>query len=446
MRATDVAMIAIAAFAAVPAAYPQMKYVAVVETEVDAQSGASADLNPAEVRQITAELRREAVENLPPEKYSVMTSETVQAQGGAVLEECADENCVITLGSKIGADYIARGIISKFRAKFTLTVEMYETENGNLAAASDPVRYEDVGDLLEHSGAAVRNMYKKFVDKQSRIAAQKPAVTETEEAEAAAADTATAAAPAVYAAPADPAAPKKRKPTAAKPPKPERPPRPPAKTFGIGGGILYSGDFGGGLKWAVDGGYEVLRMPYNVSGAYVFLDAAFATFSIAYSAGGGDWETPNGGDIANDLPYMFRSSLNIGAAVKYTNFITTDLLIGKSKSKINIYPIFEIDGDVSLFGELSFNDGHVFTFGKDALKGTSNYDVVAPVDALNVLWLKAGGGLDLYLAENTFMRLELLYGVRSNDGFQDIQHKMGLYGTPFAGHGLTVKAGAGFKL
>jgi len=33
-----------------------VKYVAVVETEVDAQSGASAAMNPAEVRQITAAL------------------------------------------------------------------------------------------------------------------------------------------------------------------------------------------------------------------------------------------------------------------------------------------------------------------------------------------------------------------------------------------------------
>jgi len=75
-----------------------------VETEVDAQSGVSDILNPAEVRQITAELRRQATKNLPPNKYSVMTSKTVISMGGAVLEECSEENCVITLGSKIGAD------------------------------------------------------------------------------------------------------------------------------------------------------------------------------------------------------------------------------------------------------------------------------------------------------------------------------------------------------
>jgi hypothetical protein len=143
MRAnTAVKMIALLAFfAGICAA--QVKYVAVVETEVDAHSGASAKLNKAEVRQITQELRREAVKNLlPREKFHIMTSETVMAQGSAVLEECAEENCVISLGSKIGADYIVRGTISKFGTKLTLSVEIYETENGTLVASSDPIRSE----------------------------------------------------------------------------------------------------------------------------------------------------------------------------------------------------------------------------------------------------------------------------------------------------------------
>jgi len=158
----------------------QVKNVAVVETEIDAQSGAFAELNPAEVRQVTAELRRAAVRNMPRNKYNIMTSETVQAQGGAVLEECADENCVIVLGSKIGADYIVRGTLSKLQTRFTLTVEMYETENGNLVASSDPVRSENIGELVEKAGVACADMYKTFVSSQGHAAkssAQTPAKT-----------------------------------------------------------------------------------------------------------------------------------------------------------------------------------------------------------------------------------------------------------------------------
>jgi hypothetical protein len=156
-----------AAMTAAPAAFAQTKYVAVVETELDARSGASADLSAAEVGLITAELRREAVKNLPRGKYNIMTAETVIAQGGAVLESCADENCVITLGSKIGADYIVRGIVSKFKTLLTLSVEMYETEDGTLVASSDAIRSENAAELLEKASDACAEMYKTFVASQS---------------------------------------------------------------------------------------------------------------------------------------------------------------------------------------------------------------------------------------------------------------------------------------
>jgi predicted pyridoxine 5'-phosphate oxidase superfamily flavin-nucleotide-binding protein len=148
-----------------------VKYVAVVETEIDAQSGAAAELTPAEVRLITAELRREAVKNLPPPAYSIMTTETVIAQGSATLEQCFDENCVIALGTKIGADYIVRGTISKFRARFTLTVEMYETSDGNLVASSEPVRSENIEELIEKASAVCADMYREFAKAQPQAVA-----------------------------------------------------------------------------------------------------------------------------------------------------------------------------------------------------------------------------------------------------------------------------------
>ncbi len=177
MRAL-VKMTALAAFlAATPAL--AVKYVAVVETGIDEASGASADINPAEVRQITAELRRQATENLPTGKYNVITSETILSMGGAVLEDCSEENCVVTLGSKIGADFIVRGTISKFKTRFTLTVELYETENGTLVVTSEPVRSEDIVDLLDRSTAASANMYKKFAESQNSIQKPVPTVIDT---------------------------------------------------------------------------------------------------------------------------------------------------------------------------------------------------------------------------------------------------------------------------
>ena len=139
-----------------------VKYVAVVETEVDAQSGAAGLMGRAEAHEITAELRREAVRNLPQDRYNIMTSETVQSMGGAVLEECAEENCVITLGSKIGADYIVRGVIRKIQTRLSLAVEIYETENGTLVALSEAVRSENFGELLDKAAGVCGEMYRKF--------------------------------------------------------------------------------------------------------------------------------------------------------------------------------------------------------------------------------------------------------------------------------------------
>jgi TolB-like protein len=172
-----------ALFAGISAA--GVKYVAVVETGMDERSGASSVLNEAEVALITAELRRVAVENLPRDKYNVMTSETVQSMGGAVLEECAEENCIITLGSKIGADYIVRGIVSKFGTKLTLSIELYETENGTLVASSEPIRSENKGELLEMAATASENMYRKFAGAKTLTARDRKKAEKAEKKEAA---------------------------------------------------------------------------------------------------------------------------------------------------------------------------------------------------------------------------------------------------------------------
>jgi len=161
---TAVKAAALAAIFFVGIAAAAGKNVAVVETELDAQSGVADKLNKAEIREITAELRRQATKNLPKGKFNIMTSETVMSQGSAVLEECADENCVISLGAKIGADYIVRGTISKFQTMLTLTVEIYETEDGNLIASSDAVRSESALQLLEQSKQACVDMYKSFLE------------------------------------------------------------------------------------------------------------------------------------------------------------------------------------------------------------------------------------------------------------------------------------------
>jgi len=365
-----------------------VKYVAVVETDIDARSGAAAELTSAEVALITAELRREAVNNLPQGAYSVMTSETVQSMGGAVLEECSDENCVITLGSKIGADYIVRGTISKLRARLTLSVEIYETENGTLLASSDPVRSESIDELVEKAAAACAGMYKKFAETQSDM----------------------------------------RKPTAAAESEPE--PNPKSESidrpikFSAGGGAFFANDFGGGLNWG-DG--VQLTIPYSGGGAYLFFDATYAEAFVGLSGGGGKWKSGNVSDTIV-LPDMSRLYINIGVFAKYP------VALGN----IKLFPLVGIDYEAAISAELNA-DGYKYPF--DGNGGHPNTGDV------NALWFKFGGGADAALWEKMYIRAELLYGFRGTNTFEKNEADNSGNGakTKSAG-GLTIRVGAGINL
>jgi hypothetical protein len=278
-----------------------VKYIAVVESDIDEASGASEKISRADVRLVTAELRREAVKNLPPSKYSIMTSETVMSMGGAVLEECAEENCVIALGSKIGADYIVRGTVSKLESRFTLQVEMYETDNGTLVASCEPVRAESIGELIEKAAAVCGNMYRTWVASQKSQASESAMIRFV-------------------------------------------------RSSSIGGGAFLTSDLGGGLSW---GNGEKIAMPYYGGGGYIFFDAAYAELFAGYSMGGGYWKSADT-KRSDSLPNMQRSCVNIGILAKYP--------IGAGRMKL--FPLFGIDFEASISGERVYDYGKTIEMEK----------------------------------------------------------------------------------
>jgi hypothetical protein len=369
-----------------------VKYVAVVETDIDGQSGASAELTSADARLVTAELRREAVKNLPPGKYNVMTSETVIAQGGAFAVECNEENCVIALGGKIGADYIVRGTISKVETRFTLTVEIYETENGNLVASSDPIRSETVEGLLEKAAAVCAAMYRTFV------AAHAPPPEPVTTAANAAAVT----------------------PVVQEPPGPQRKHR----NISVGVGALYAGGYGGGVAWS-DG---QVTMPYSGGGVYLFVSHTYATAHAAYITGGGRWESDNRYNGKYDLPNAQRIDLNMGLFAKYP------ITLWES---ISVFPTAGLDYGACISAKLVRNDGSQYTFdGKNGHRHVSS--------DLNELWVRLGAGADMDISRNAYMRGEILYGTRMATAFEQSY----LYGDGYTkpAHGLLLRVGAGIRL
>lgn len=207
--------------------------------------------------------------------------------------------------------------------------------------------------------------------------------------------------------------------------------------YSVGGGIFYAGDFGGGVQWT-DGG--VLAMPYNVGGAYLFVDAGYAALSVGYSQGGGMWESTNNIN-PNDLPYMHRSQLNIGLFAKYPNLIKAAIFIVDFERSMSIYPILGLDYDSPTFGKLDFGNGN----REYVFDGTNKdgYDA----GALSALWVKFGGGFEVNVTPKTYACVELLYGARMSNWFEiDQMYNKNQVNMPMLGHGLTLKAGVGFKL
>jgi hypothetical protein len=312
-----------------------------------------------------------------------MTSETVISMGGAVLEECAEENCVIALGSKIGADYIVRGTISKFQTKLTLSIELYETDNGTLVVSSEAVRSESLSELLDKATVACANMYKKFAEIQGST--QKPK----------------------------------------KEPKPPRDPIewPPIK-LSVGGGLFFIDGFGGGIKWTSE---EAVAMPYFGGGIYIFLDATYAEVFAGYTMTSGTWESSA---ATNEIiPDMKCSYLNIGVLAKYPFTV----------GNIKLFPLLGIDYEMAVSGKLEFATlGQEYEFdGMDdryAAKMLTNF------------WVKFGGGVELNITESLYLRGELLYGVRMANDFEKngaiFNNKKG---TPMTGQGVSLRAGVGFN-
>jgi len=193
---------------------------------------------------------------------------------------------------------------------------------------------------------------------------------------------------------------------------------------GIGG--FYSGDYGGGITWANG---EELSMPYGGGGAYLFADAVFAEISAGYHSGGGKWKSPDARD-ANDLPEMSRACLNIGVLLKYP--------VSMGEGTGSVFPLAGFDYDMSMSGKLTYANGGVYEFNAKNWRYDAN--------ALDALWLKFGFGFNINLVRNAFLRVESLYGFRTANAFEIHDAGLSNRAETRQGHGLTCRAGVGFKL
>jgi hypothetical protein len=118
-----------------------------------------------ELIHLTDRLREIAVGILPKNKYSVMTTESIVALFESVEEAaraCNESNCLVELGRKITADYVAQGRIGRFGENLTIKVELYHSMSGSLVA-SFTGNSKDIYGLLSVLDAKAPDMFKKML-------------------------------------------------------------------------------------------------------------------------------------------------------------------------------------------------------------------------------------------------------------------------------------------
>ena len=87
-----------------------------------------------ESRYLTNELRSNARSVLPQAGYIILTRENILSllPPDEKEAECLAEACAVDIGRAIGAEYITQGYVSKLGNLLALSVELYETMDGNL--------------------------------------------------------------------------------------------------------------------------------------------------------------------------------------------------------------------------------------------------------------------------------------------------------------------------
>jgi hypothetical protein len=159
-------------FLLITAAYSQQQRVAIVGTEDDGEPS----IGVLELSHLTDKLREIASNALPKDRYGIMTQQSMVAMLGTqeqAAKTCREAACLVELGRKINADYIAQARIGRFEDNLTVKTELYEVRSGNLAAsfAGDAKSAKGLLSIMEAKSPA---MFKAMLGETSEPAKPKP--------------------------------------------------------------------------------------------------------------------------------------------------------------------------------------------------------------------------------------------------------------------------------
>ena len=184
-----------------------------------------------------------------------------------------------------------------------------------------------------------------------------------------------------------------------------------ASNISAGGGAFFLNDFGGGV---LNEEYTY-KMPFSSIGLNIFLDVVYAEVSVGLLFADGT--------VYEDIEYSF-TALTFGILGKYPIRF----------NKITVFPAVGVDYKTVLSGGETYGGDYTYEWGRYA-------------GSYSALWFKLGGGADIDLNENIYLRIGLLYGMRATNESEKETIEDWWWGEPKAniGHGFTLRAGIGYR-
>ena len=96
------------------------------------EEGNYREITTSDIGHVTNLVREEARLMLPTSEYILMTRENIlDLIGDRSIADCIGD-CAVETGRRIGADYIVTGRVYKFSGEMRVSIDIHETEDGNL--------------------------------------------------------------------------------------------------------------------------------------------------------------------------------------------------------------------------------------------------------------------------------------------------------------------------
>jgi len=207
----------------------------------------------------------------------------------------------------------------------------------------------------------------------------------------------------------------------------------------VGGGVVFSSNFGGGMmaertfrdydEWIAT------STPHTAFGINAFVDIMYAEASIAIAFANGTWkaeyENSYSDGIKSGKGKISFTGLNLGLLAKYPIPLS---------NVMTFFPGAGFDYENCLSGKQKSDGEEVRWDGKNGRPEAGNF---------SRFWFKFGGVVDYTLSKQLYIRSELLYGIGLNnkdeeDTIKDMKDDYDDVGGQLS-HGLTIKAGIGYK-